>query len=459
MRLFAVSGLVALAAVLAVPAAASAAVVPAATPVASVAAVPPAIAPAAPGSSVAPGSSGAAGSSGAPGSSVVAEPLAGAGSGVPDVRKPAGDLLDVSCVTDKDCVAVGANMTSYRPLVETWNGKGWKALSLPMPAGENGATLNWVSCPTSKSCVAVGDTDQAGLEATLVPLVESWNGRSWSQVRVPVPAGGTGYELGNVACVSAKSCVLNGGYTLLSDSRLGSFIDVLSGGKWTLYKPPGLASGSYGSDLDGISCLSATDCVTVGSYGNSTTPSGVPANAAAAEFWNGKKWAESKVPTPSGSKGAWLYGISCVRAKACVAVGGQRLKSGKIAPLTETWTAASGKWRASGASAAGSEPVLFDVSCVSAKGCLAVGSGDLATSKTSPFSLSLHGKAWKYAEMPAPLGGGEEASDADSVTCLSATLCVATGNEGNVPFYVGSYVAYGVSAFWNGKSWHLVPFA
>ena len=65
MRLFAVCGLVALAAVLAGPVAASAAVAPAARTVSS-----------------------AAG---------------------PDAKKAAGDLLDVSCVTDKYCVAVGAN--------------------------------------------------------------------------------------------------------------------------------------------------------------------------------------------------------------------------------------------------------------------------------------------------------------------------------------------------------------
>jgi hypothetical protein len=172
MRLFAVSGLVALAAVLAVPAAASAAAVPAAGTVPSVAAASLAIAPAA----AAP--------------AVATAPAAIARSGLPEARKPTGDLLDVSCVTDKDCVAVGANMTSYRPLVETWNGKGWKAVSLPMPAGENGATLDWVSCPTKKSlsgtlCVATGNEGNVPFYVgsyTAYGVSAFWNGKSWHLV-------------------------------------------------------------------------------------------------------------------------------------------------------------------------------------------------------------------------------------------------------------------------------------
>ena len=103
--------------------------------------------------------------------------------------------------------------------------------------------------------------------------------------------------------------------------------------------------------------------------------------------------------------------------------------------------------------------MLFGVSCVSAKSCVAVGGGDLASAKTSPFALAFNGKGWKYAALPSPLGGGKNANSADSVACLSATWCVASGNEGNIPYYSGAYQAFGVSAFWNGKSWRLVAIA
>lgn len=416
MRLLAVSGLIVLSAVLTVPAASSAAVRPA-----SPAAAPAATAPAA----------------------------AAAG-------QPSGDLLDVTCRTTKSCIGVGANMRTDQPLVETWNGKSWKAADLAIPSGQS-ATLNWLSCPAQKSCVAVGDMSPLGGDIeTVVPLVESWNGRSWRRMQVPVPANGYGYELGGVACASAKSCVIDGGYTLKANRRVVSLIDVLSNGRWTRYSPPGLAGSGFASALDGMACLSATDCVAVGSYGNATTPSGEPANAAVAELWNGKRWSESKVPAPAGSVGAWLYGVSCLRSKTCVAVGGKRLRNGKIEPLVENLNLAKRSWRAAAPLAAGGGPALFDVSCVSAQSCVAVGSGDLTSAKTSPFALAFNGKRWKYAALPSPLGGGKNASSSNSVACLSATWCVASGNEGNIPYYSGSYQAYGVSAFWNGKSWRLV---
>ena len=175
-----------------------------------------------------------------------------------------------------------------------------------------------------------------------------------------------------------------------------------------------------------------------------------------------QEWSETKLPTPAGSKGAWLYGLSCTRSGTCVAVGGRRLANGKITPLTETRTATGGRWQAAFPSAAGSDPDLQGVWCVSAGKCVAVGGGDQATAKTSPFSLSLNGRTWKYQEFPAPLGGGKEASDAYSVTCLSATRCTAVADTGTVPQYSpnpSNYRAYGVSAFWNGKAWRLVPVA
>jgi len=402
----------------------------------------------------------AAASAAAPGPAAATSTAATAASARPAAAsQPSGDLLDVTCTTTRHCVAVGANMRTYQPLVETWNGTAWKAANLAIPSGQ-AATLNWVSCPTAKSCLAVGDISPlGGAVNTIRALVESWNGRAWSRLQVPVPPGGYGFELGDVTCAAPGSCVVDGGYSLVSNGRVVTFIDVLSKGRWTRYAPPGLANAGYASDLQGIACLAANDCIAVGSYGNAVTPGGEPANTATAELWNGRTWTERTVPAPAGSAGAWLYGVSCLKSKVCLAVGGQRLRNGKVTPLVETWNPAKRSWRATAPAAKGGGPVLFDVACPSAKSCVAVGAGDLASAATSPFALALNGSGWKYAALPAPLGGGKEASTADSVTCLSATWCVATGDEGNVPYYTGAYKAYGVSAFWNGRAWRLVRIA
>jgi hypothetical protein len=369
--------------------------------------------------------------------------------------EPSGDLLDVSCASAASCVGVGQTVPARLPLVESWNGHHWTATDLAMPAGQNGATLNGVSCPARGSCIAAGESGLDNVLTSFKPLVESWNGQSWSAVPVPVP-GGYGYELGNVACTSAASCVLTGIYSLRS-GRTAGFADVLRAGRWTDYKLPGLVSNRDNSIVLTVTCRAAAWCAAVGGYGNATAPSGVPANHAVAEFWNGKKWSLNRVPAPAGTKGAWLYGLACPSSSTCIATGGERRSNGTVRPLIETWNRASRKWRAASPAAAGKQPSVGAVSCLSARHCLAVGSGDQTSAQTSPFSLSWNGRSWKYTRMPYPLGGSKEANEMSSIQCLSPTLCIAAADEGNIPYHTGNYLAYGVSAFWNGKSWRLTP--
>jgi hypothetical protein len=150
-----------------------------------------------------------------------------------------------------------------------------------------------------------------------VPLgsAESWNGRSWSASRPPAPSGTFDAGLGGISCVSPTRCVATG-LSYLDNGRYNAFADVLSGGRWTVDKPPGSSDSSYDSILENVACTSSTSCVAVGSYGNTNSPGGAaPANVVAAAFWNGKKWSLSKLPVPAGSKGAWLFAVSCPGAK------------------------------------------------------------------------------------------------------------------------------------------------
>jgi hypothetical protein len=395
---------------------------------------------------------------------VLAAPTAAVATAAPSVTlsaasKPAGLLNGLSCISAKNCVAVGQDLTTYGPLVETWNGTRWAATALPMPGGDDPSSLFGVSCATARSCLAVG-IYSFSISAALswgALLAESWNGRSWTRTRLPDLSGVDRYELSSVSCTTAGDCVATGLYEL-AGGRTAGFAELLSDGKWKAYELPGLVSSAHNSAINHVSCMSAVSCVAVGSIGNSTTPDGSPANAAVAEFWDGRNWSEATLATPAGSKGAWLYGLSCTRSKTCIAVGGRRLANGKITPLAETWSAATGRWRAAFPAAAGSEPDLGGVSCVSAGNCLAVGGGDEPTAATNSFSDSWNGKTWKYEQFPAPLGGGREASDGVQVSCLTAAQCVAIADD-----YIGAPAGitaiYGISAFWNGKAWRLVPVA
>ncbi len=78
-------------------------------------------------------------------------------------------------------------------------------------AGPSGRTriteLNDVSCATATSCTAAGDYDY--YPAPAGPLVEVWNGRSWSVTPAPRPSGGYG-QLFGVSCTSATVCTAVG---------------------------------------------------------------------------------------------------------------------------------------------------------------------------------------------------------------------------------------------------------
>lgn len=369
--------------------------------------------------------------------------------------RPKRQLWAVTCLAATNCVAVGQDLGTRLPLAETWNGARWAAIDLRLPKGTAVGTLEAVSCAAARSCVAVGLSGAAvalGTADAEIPLAESWNGTVWKASRLPAPAGSQGAQLDGISCPSATTCVATGVY-ILPDGEPAGFAEVLRDGTWSVGKPPGLQHSDRYSMLDNVSCMSAASCVAVGSYGTLASPGGAPAGTAVAESWNGRTWSESTLPVPSGTRYLWLYGVSCTPSKTCVAVGGRYLAGSKAtAPVAETWS--GGKWRAATPTANGADPVLFAVSCATAAGCLAVGGADTATAaaRSDAFADSWNGHGWAFARLPTPPEGDPpNASLASSVSCLSATDCVAVGLAGPA-----GLLSYGFSGFWNGKGWRLV---
>jgi len=91
---------------------------------------------------------------------------------------PGRDLLGISCSTSTRCVAVGAS--DYKTLIDQLNGTSWSTVVSPTITGATFPTLNGISCERASTCYAVGANPTNVAE----PLVERWNGRSWSIVNV-----------------------------------------------------------------------------------------------------------------------------------------------------------------------------------------------------------------------------------------------------------------------------------
>ena len=163
---------------------------------------------------------------------------------------------------------------------------------------------------------------------------------------------------------------------------------------------------------------------------------------------NGRKWAASKPPVPSGGLPDTLDQVSCVRPKSCVAVGNYFAGS-KSPGVADFWNGQ--KWSADKVAAPGNSS-LAGVSCATASRCVSFG----VVTQNETFSAAWNGKTWKTETLPPPGGKGSSAWNTPyGIACPSATSCVLVGVYGTS----SKSPAYGFSEFWNGKSWRLAPTA
>ncbi len=170
------------------------------------------------------------------------------------------------------------------------------------------------------------------------------------------------------------------------------------------------------SALAGVSCLTRTACMAVGSYGEPNTT----AEKALAEWWNGTTWSLTSPPT-----GSALDAVDCVSDTWCMAVG----TSQQGFAWAERWNGSS--WRTTAQAPAAGFP-LTSVSCTSTQSCLAVG-GDI--------SEIWNGSTWTLLKTPTePVLNG--------VACSAAADCAAVGEVPATPF------GFKTSAmWWNGSVW------
>jgi hypothetical protein len=219
-----------------------------------------------------------------------------------------GDLAAVACSGTTACTAIGESAKGKGApalLAERWNGSAWKIQPVPAPAA-GGGLLHAVACPAASACRAVGD-DHKGL------FSEVWNGSSWVIRPVPVPAGGSSAGLNGVSCTAADFCEAVGSYQKGGTFR--SLAEVWNGSHWLLQAPPAV-SGATASQLNAVSCVSATDCEAAGDARTTATR-----QVGVLEKWNGTTWSVQEKVLPAGDTSARLSGISCTTGPVCEAVG------------------------------------------------------------------------------------------------------------------------------------------
>jgi hypothetical protein len=333
--------------------------------------------------------------------SVVPSPNPGSNSG------PA-ELNGVSCPSANDCVAVGqyALKTGVsQTLIESWNGTAWSAVPHP---GASSSVLYGVSCASQADCTAVGNH---GLKT----FIESWNGSTWSVV--PSLSNKGRNVLFGVSCASAASCMAVGysGEKILAESWNGT--------SWSIVRTPNPAPTGYNDRLSSVSCVSASSCTAVGFSDNAGPVQTL------VESWDGSTW--SVVPTPGlgSSTVNGLAGVSCVSASSCMAVGTQEVPDFGIQTLADSWNGTSWSAVPTPDPSLNYDNFLNGVSCLTASDCTAVGWYDNSNGvggATSTLIESWDGTTW--STVPSP----NKASDVLSnqlygVWCASGSSCIAGG--------------------------------
>ena len=343
----------------------------------------------------------------------------------------AGGVSDVSCATTKFCAAVGSFETStdFETYVDTWDGLQWNVGTVPNPSTTN---LSAVSCSGPKACTAVGNGGNAG--TGYVTLAERWNGTTWTAQTTPNQSTtGQGTYFTGVSCPTGKFCAAVGAYRDASGNQF-PFAATWNGTTWVATPAPN-PSGYTISELNRVSCTSATACVAVGAQG--------PSNPTAlAEVWNGTTWTIQDPTFGSGFTDSSFGGVSCQTATSCTAVGSVYSTAAKRTfAVAQTWNGTT--WTDQGALVpSGSKyNYLNDVSCLGVDYCMAVGSTATSTSPDSTLTETWNGTKWTME--PAPNPGSPQHTVFSAVSCPSLLLCIGVGyysqSNGNDTFLAEQY--------------------
>lgn len=351
-------------------------------------------------------------------------------------------LNAVACPAAKDCIAVGSSLPAGKatvPLAFRWNGTKWTSLAIPLPAGATSGELLTLSCTSTKYCLALGD-DERGTAISV--LAEIWNGTKWKAVTGPAPAGPSP-AMSGVSCVSTTSC-LAVGYTYPA-SGTAPFTAHWNGTKWSVAKLA-IPKGATGASTSTVTCVSASWCqVGLNSYvvQDDTEVSDLPY----VDTWNGKAWSAVKLALATGTALPDIDDDTCLTTKECIVVGQSLPATGGW--HTEAATFNGKQWAVK--TLAGSDVLMYAVTCTAAKSCLSVGTqgSDVYGQGGKPYVESWNGTSWKGAVAPAPTGKHAILYD---VACASASYCIAAGGT-----RTEGATNVGFADLWNGKAWKLTP--
>jgi hypothetical protein len=253
-------------------------------------------------------------------------------------------LSSVAAVSASDIWAVGqygpASSASVQPLIEHWDGTSWQ--TVPSPSQQQGdGLLNAVAAVSTSDVWAVGQS-RTRHDSSYRTLIEHWDGTSWKTVpsaNYETSLGAdSGAELTGVAAVSASDIWAVGDFSSWPTGQppvqTVTLIEHWDGTSWKRMTSPNQESLHYGpnNELTGVAAVSASDVWAVGEYSPdlcapaSCVPSSNYLSQTLIEHWNGTNW--KIVPSPNKGGNGHLNGVGVISASNIWAVGGFLVDSG-----------------------------------------------------------------------------------------------------------------------------------
>ncbi|HVB70104.1 MAG TPA: fibronectin type III domain-containing protein [Acidimicrobiales bacterium] len=354
------------------------------------------------------------------------------------------DVMSISCTATGECSASGdyldANSVRQVFLVTEHGGSWGSAVTLPrdpsLPASL-AATSSSISCASPGNCVAGGFyLDGAGT------ATQSWvatqTGGTWANaIELPGTATLNQGILGTVvsiACPAVGSCAATGIYTD-SSNHFQAYVDSETSGTWGTAVPvPGLVSINTGgfASANQLVCSSVGRCAIGGGY----TLAGGAGEAFVADETGGVWGNAIEVPgsvTLNTGQSAIVDSIACPSDGSCEAVGVYEDSSQNYHAMVASesggvWGPAAEMPGTAALNVDGAAEA-YDVSCVSAGDCRAVGYYLDGSNNYQAFVATESGGVWAGSvEAPGSAALNTEGdAELTVVSCTSDGACSAAG--------------------------------
>ena len=233
------------------------------------------------------------------------------GSGWTAVKAPSPggqvSLTAVAASSPSQAWAVGSDTAANQNLFLHWTGSHWTRVTAP---GKSDESLNGVSVTSPVNAWAAGTYQSPALN--LRTLIQRWDGRAWKNIKTPDPISGED-QLMAITAVSGSDAWAVGYGQNTATSLNQTLILHWNGTAWATATSPHVAS--LGTELTGVTAISATDAWAVGQYGN---PSDF--DSPLILHWNGSTWARVAVSAPR-AKTETLLGVTATSATSAWTVG------------------------------------------------------------------------------------------------------------------------------------------